>query len=80
MPHRQILEPAAGQAHMNIVDMAREGLKFELAAAIRKANGHEKDVRYPVCRSAPTAGSSWSSHRQTAARAGEPARAVAGRL
>jgi two-component system CheB/CheR fusion protein len=43
----KFLEPAAGQAHMNIVDMAREGLKFELAAAIRRAHGQEKDVRYP---------------------------------
>ncbi|MBI2948300.1 MAG: PAS domain-containing protein, partial [Verrucomicrobia bacterium] len=41
------LEPAAGQANLNIIDMAREGLKFELAAAIRRAHSRGKDVRYP---------------------------------
>ncbi|PYK97966.1 MAG: hypothetical protein DME19_14335 [Verrucomicrobia bacterium] len=40
------LEPAVGQANLNIVDMAREGLKFELSAAIRKARRQEKDVSY----------------------------------
>jgi two-component system CheB/CheR fusion protein len=41
------LEPAAGQANLNIVDMTRPGLRFELAAAIRKARTQDKDVRYP---------------------------------
>ncbi|HKS35629.1 MAG TPA: chemotaxis protein CheB, partial [Verrucomicrobiae bacterium] len=39
------LEPAAGQANLNVVEMAREGLKFELSAAIRKAHSQDKDVR-----------------------------------
>lgn len=33
------LEPAAGQARLNIYDMAREGLKLELASALRNASG-----------------------------------------
>jgi len=76
----KFLEPAAGQAHMNIVDMAREGLKFELAAANSQANGHEKDVAIPVCRSAPTAGSSWSISPSNGCASRRTCRAVAGRL
>lgn len=33
----KFLEPAAGRASMNIIDMAREGLRLELQAALRKA-------------------------------------------
>jgi two-component system, chemotaxis family, CheB/CheR fusion protein len=39
------LEPASGHANLNIADMAREGLKFELASAIRKARSQDKEVR-----------------------------------
>jgi len=40
------LEPASGQTNVNIVDMARPGLKFELAAAIRKARNQAQTVRH----------------------------------
>ncbi|MCX6926425.1 MAG: PAS domain-containing protein, partial [Verrucomicrobia bacterium] len=33
------LEPATGQPRLNILDMAREGLRMELAAALRRAAG-----------------------------------------
>lgn len=38
------LEPAVGQANMNVLTMAREGLRFELASAVRKASTQKKDV------------------------------------
>ena len=38
------LEPAPGEAHLNIIDMAREGLKLEIPAAIRKVQGGKKEV------------------------------------
>ena len=38
------LEPAPGEAQLNIYDMAREGLKLELPSAIRKANAQQKAV------------------------------------
>ncbi len=40
------LEPAAGAAAMNILEMAREGLKIELATAIRKATSTNIIVRF----------------------------------
>ncbi|MEN6293496.1 MAG: CheR family methyltransferase, partial [Methanobacterium sp.] len=40
------LEPAAGVASLNIVDMAREGIKFELNSAISEAVLKNKDVIY----------------------------------
>jgi two-component system CheB/CheR fusion protein len=40
------LEPAPGEAHLNIQDMAREGLKLELPTAIRKAVSRKSDVTY----------------------------------
>jgi two-component system, chemotaxis family, CheB/CheR fusion protein len=39
------LEPAAGEASWNILAMAREGLKMELASAIRKAGIGRQPVR-----------------------------------
>jgi two-component system CheB/CheR fusion protein len=40
------LEPAPGTPSLNIIDMAREGLRFELAAALRKvASGDETITR-----------------------------------
>jgi two-component system CheB/CheR fusion protein len=38
------LEPAAGEASMNAFTMAREGLRFELAGAVRKAVRSKQDV------------------------------------
>ncbi|MBI4962947.1 MAG: PAS domain-containing protein [Desulfomonile tiedjei] len=39
------LEPASGQFRGNVVDMAREGLKLELAHAMRKAASEGNEVR-----------------------------------
>ncbi len=38
------LEPAPGEARMNILEMAREGLEYELGRAIRKASVQKKPV------------------------------------
>lgn len=38
------LEPAPGQARLNVLDMAREGLRVELAAAIRRVILKEKEI------------------------------------
>jgi two-component system, chemotaxis family, CheB/CheR fusion protein len=38
------LEPAAGQPRLNILDMAREGLRMDLAAALRRAAGQGDPV------------------------------------
>jgi two-component system CheB/CheR fusion protein len=38
------LEPAAGQPRLNILDMARDGLQLELAAALRQALAHNGEV------------------------------------
>ena len=38
------LEPAQGKAKLNIVDMAREGLKFELNSAIQNAISKKSEV------------------------------------
>jgi two-component system CheB/CheR fusion protein len=38
------LEPAQGKAKLNIADMAREGLKFELNSAIENSISKEKEV------------------------------------
>jgi two-component system CheB/CheR fusion protein len=40
------LEPASGEASLNILRMARKGLGLELTAAIRKAMAQKKDIRY----------------------------------
>lgn len=40
----RFLEPAEGQASMNLLDMARPGLKFGLAAAIRKVATDRKET------------------------------------
>ncbi|MBN1764527.1 MAG: PAS domain-containing protein [Sedimentisphaerales bacterium] len=40
------LEPASGEAHWNIMDMARPGLKVELATAIHKALTQKHEVIY----------------------------------
>lgn len=42
----KFLEPTQGEASMNIVAMAREGLKLELGAALRKAIMQKQEVRY----------------------------------
>lgn len=39
------LEPAPGSITMNVVSMAREGLRLELASAIRKATGMRQEIR-----------------------------------
>lgn len=40
------LEPAEGVANLSIIDMAREGIKFELSSAIHKAILRNSDVVY----------------------------------
>ena len=40
------LEPARGQASHNILEMAREGIKYELRSAIHKAVSQNKSVTY----------------------------------
>jgi two-component system CheB/CheR fusion protein len=40
------LEPAPGEAGMNILRMAREGLRRELTGALRKAVAHKEPVRH----------------------------------
>ena len=40
----RFLEPASGKAALNILEMAREGLRIELRMAIRKALDKKKDV------------------------------------
>ncbi len=40
----RFLEPASGKAALNILEMAREGLRIELRTAIRKALDKKKDV------------------------------------
>jgi two-component system CheB/CheR fusion protein len=40
------LEPAAGETSARLVDMAREGLKHELAAGLRKALSTDSPVRF----------------------------------
>jgi two-component system CheB/CheR fusion protein len=44
------LEPAQGEAGMNILKMAREGLRQELSAALRKASAQKKPVLRPGLR------------------------------
>jgi len=44
------LEPAPGEAGMNILKMAREGLRRELTSALRKAAAHKEPVRCPGLR------------------------------
>jgi two-component system CheB/CheR fusion protein len=39
------LEPAPGEARMNIVEMAREGLRLELTTTVRKAMTEKKAIR-----------------------------------
>jgi two-component system, chemotaxis family, CheB/CheR fusion protein len=39
------LEPPIGRASLNVFEMAREGLKLELAAAVRKAFSQEREVK-----------------------------------
>lgn len=38
------LELAAGQARLNVVEMAREGLRHELSGALRKVNAKQSDL------------------------------------
>jgi two-component system, chemotaxis family, CheB/CheR fusion protein len=38
------LEPAPGKAKLNIIDMAREGLKFELNSALQNAISQESEI------------------------------------
>lgn len=38
------LEPATGQPRLNVLDMAREGLRIELAAALRRAARQKEEV------------------------------------
>lgn len=38
------LEPSMGRASMNVYDMAREGLRYELGSAVRKARAEGADI------------------------------------
>jgi two-component system CheB/CheR fusion protein len=40
------LEPAPGEAKLNVLDMAREGLRVELSRAVRKAIAEKQDVAF----------------------------------
>jgi two-component system CheB/CheR fusion protein len=40
------LEPASGQASLNILNMAREGIVFELRTALHNAAARKKEIRY----------------------------------
>jgi two-component system CheB/CheR fusion protein len=42
----KFLEPAEGKASVNIVEMARHGLRVELAAAIREVTTHKQETTY----------------------------------
>jgi len=44
------LEPAPGEAGMNILKMAREGLRRDLTTALHKATVHKEPVRHPGLR------------------------------
>jgi two-component system CheB/CheR fusion protein len=44
------LEPASGEASLNILKMAREGLRMELTSAMRKVIAQHIPVRYPGLR------------------------------
>ncbi|OGV64413.1 MAG: hypothetical protein A3K19_09640 [Lentisphaerae bacterium RIFOXYB12_FULL_65_16] len=46
----RFLEPAPGDAGMNILTMAREGLRRELTIALRKVASQKQPVRYPGLR------------------------------
>ena len=46
----QYLEPTPGEAGMNILKMAREGLRQDLTAALHKAVTHREPVRHPGLR------------------------------
>jgi two-component system CheB/CheR fusion protein len=46
----QFLEPADGDAAMNVLAMAREGLRRELTIALHKAATHNEVVAYPAMR------------------------------
>jgi two-component system CheB/CheR fusion protein len=39
------LEPARGEANLNLLSMTRQGLRMELTTAIRRARNQKKDVR-----------------------------------
>jgi two-component system CheB/CheR fusion protein len=40
----QFLEPAAGKANLNIMAMARDGLRYDLAIALQKVNVRKRDT------------------------------------
>ena len=40
------LQPASGQASLNILNMAREGIVFELRTALHNAASRKKEIRY----------------------------------
>jgi two-component system CheB/CheR fusion protein len=46
----QYLEPAPGEAGLNILKMAREGLRRELTTALHRAVAHQEPVRHPGLR------------------------------
>jgi len=43
----QFLEPSAGDATMNVLTMARDGLRRELTVALHKSVAHQEVVSYP---------------------------------
>ncbi len=64
------LEPATGQPRLNILEMAREGLRLELPSALRRAATHKGEVVHEGVR-VKTNGS-YSSVRLTAVKLTEP--------
>jgi two-component system CheB/CheR fusion protein len=46
----QYLEPAPGEASLNILKMAREGLRRDLTTALHQAVAHKEPVRHPGVR------------------------------
>ena len=53
-PTGRYLDPPVGEARLNALAMAREGLKLELANAIRKAVSTKEPVRYENVLTGPT--------------------------
>jgi two-component system CheB/CheR fusion protein len=53
------LEPAPGEPNLNVLDMARPGLKMELASALRKAAAQKQEVSHDAVRIKDDGGYRW---------------------
>lgn len=65
------LELAPGQANLNVLEMAREGIRHELAAAIRKARLQRRNVTLEALQVKSNGGSVWLNMTVTPVRLGE---------